>query len=155
LTVTDALGASAQVQLRAVARYEFVDNGDGTVTNRQTGLVWQQFDDGNLYLMAEAVGRSFLGIRDENNGLSVCDSLVLAGHDDWRTPRLWEVESLRDFTFDPPRIDHAVFPGVTTSPLMSDSYSPNSQGNFVEFEQGMVLRRSLMQSRYPLHCVRP
>lgn len=153
LTVTDEFGLTAQSTTTAVARHNFVDNGNGTVTNLETGLMWQQFSDGNAYTMSEATGRSIMGIRNENNGLSVCANLALGGYADWRTPRLWEVESLRDFTFPSPRIDHAAFPGTLKTAYLSDSWAPNSKANYVEFDEGQVLRVDIF-SRYLLRCVR-
>jgi hypothetical protein len=62
---------------------EFTDNGNGTVTDTVTGLVWQQwgFTRGTW-----------------QDALAYCESLTLAGQDDWRLPNIRELESLVDFT---------------------------------------------------------
>ena len=58
----------------------FVDNGDGTITDNETGLMWQQDD--------ESTERSF------HDALGYYLSLTLGGHSDWRLPSLEELESL-------------------------------------------------------------
>jgi hypothetical protein len=57
-----------------------VDNGDGTVTDMATGLMWQKADDG--------------GERKYGGALMYCQTLDLAGHDDWRLPRKEELANL-------------------------------------------------------------
>jgi hypothetical protein len=58
----------------------FVNNGDGTVSDTSTGLMWQQADNG-----AE---RTWL------NALSTCEALALAGQTDWRLPDIRELQSI-------------------------------------------------------------
>ena len=66
---------------------DFVDVGDGTVSDEATGLVWQQADSG-----------TDLGWED---ALAYCDTLALAGHDDWRLPDVKELQSIVDYTRSP------------------------------------------------------
>ncbi len=61
---------------------DYVDNGDGTVTDLATGLMWQQ-DPGEKMTFEEA--------------LAGADSFSLAGYDDWRLPTIKELYSLMDF----------------------------------------------------------
>ena len=61
----------------------FLDNGDGTVTDLNTGLMWQQ-DPGAKLTYAEA--------------LDAVESADLAGYDDWRLPTIKELYSLIDFS---------------------------------------------------------
>ena len=63
----------------------FTDNGDGTVTDSCTGLVWQQ-EVGN-----GGVGMSWC------DSLSYCAGLELAGHDNWRLPNVKELQSIIDY----------------------------------------------------------
>jgi hypothetical protein len=67
----------------------FVDNGNGTVTDALTGLMWVKAPhslSGNDYLTSWS------------SGLNLCNALVFAGHDDWRLPSLFELQSLRDLS---------------------------------------------------------
>jgi hypothetical protein len=58
----------------------FVDNGNGTVTDRTLNLMWQKIDDGRMYEWELAKSK--------------CATLTLAGHKDWRLPTLAELETL-------------------------------------------------------------
>lgn len=66
---------------------DFRDNKDGTITDRATGLTWQQADSGRGLNWQEA--------------LAYCESLVLAGRDDWRLPNVKELQSIVDYTRSP------------------------------------------------------
>lgn len=50
---------------------ELVDNGDGTVTDTKTGLMWQKADAGTM---------------NWETAIAYCKKLMLAGHSDWRLP---------------------------------------------------------------------
>ncbi len=70
------------------AQPDYQDNGDGTVTDLNTGLMWQQ-DPGGKMSYAEAVANT--------------SSFNLAGYDDWRLPTIKELYSLILFSgIDPP-----------------------------------------------------
>ncbi|RKZ91878.1 MAG: hypothetical protein DRR19_05965 [Candidatus Parabeggiatoa sp. nov. 1] len=74
---------------------EFADNGDSTVTDKASGLMWQQADDGT--------GRNW------QDSLAYCEGLELAGHNDWRLPDIKELQSIVDYTRHDPAIDPEVF----------------------------------------------
>ncbi|WP_343032206.1 DUF1566 domain-containing protein [Allochromatium palmeri] len=70
----------------------FADNGDGTILDRVTGLIWQQSTDTN--------GDGLLNVADKlsyTQALSYCEDLSLAGQDDWRLPDIKTLYSLIDF----------------------------------------------------------
>ena len=66
---------------------KFIDNGDGTITDRATGLMWQQDDSGSVL--------------NWEQGLSYAEDLALAGYDDWRMPNAKELQSIVDYTRSP------------------------------------------------------
>ena len=66
----------------AMASDRFVNNGDGTVTDTKTGLMWSVKDNGNHINWTDA--RSY------------CQSYSGGGHKDWRMPTLAELTSLYD-----------------------------------------------------------
>ena len=66
----------------ALATGRFVDNGDGTVTDVITGLMWAAKDNGSPISWPDA--RRY------------CQNYVGGGHDDWRMPTLAELSSLYD-----------------------------------------------------------
>jgi hypothetical protein len=59
-----------------------IDNGNGTVTDTGSGLMWQKATAPGTYTWQAA--------------LSYCENLSLAGHSDWRLPNRNELESLVD-----------------------------------------------------------
>ena len=65
----------------------FVDNGNGTVTDTTTGLIWQKEDDGKKRTWSEAVNYS--------------KSLSLDGFSNWRLPTLDELKSIIDDYISP------------------------------------------------------
>ena len=71
----------------------FVDNGDGTVTDTCTGLMWQQDT-------ADTNGDQQIDRNDQLpwcEALAYCENLSLAGHDDWRLPNVRELQSIVDY----------------------------------------------------------
>jgi hypothetical protein len=69
----------------------FVDNGDGTITDLSTGLMWQKSDDG--------VGRNW------EEALAYAEGLEYAGYSDWRLPDAKELHTIVDYTRNDLAID--------------------------------------------------
>ncbi|MBU4055376.1 MAG: DUF1566 domain-containing protein, partial [Proteobacteria bacterium] len=69
--------------LCSTAYAELVDNGDGTVTDTETGLMWQKDEAGAM---------------SWQNALTHCETMDLAGYDDWRLPNRNELQSIVDYT---------------------------------------------------------
>lgn len=71
----------------------FVDNGDGTVTDTCTGLMWQQDTaDTNADESIDSEDRRYWA-----DALKYCDNLTFAGHEDWRLPNVRELQSIVDY----------------------------------------------------------
>lgn len=70
----------------------YVNNGDGTVTDQNTGLMWQQSPDMN--------GDGRIDVNDKltfEAALAGAESFSLAGYNDWRLPTIKELYSLMNF----------------------------------------------------------
>ncbi len=65
----------------------FIDNGDGTVTDLASGLMWQKADDG--------ISRNW------EESLQYAEELELAGKNDWRLPNAKELQSIVDYNRSP------------------------------------------------------
>ena len=63
--------------VRLSAQAGYIDNGDGTVTDNGTGLMWQQATAPGTYTWEQA--------------LVYCENLDLANHTDWRLPTVKEL----------------------------------------------------------------
>ncbi len=78
---SDFYGQDAQYETRKPA---YKDNGDGTITDLNTGLIWQKTPD--------FVKRTF------EDSKSYARNLKLAGYSDWRLPTIKELFSIADFS---------------------------------------------------------
>lgn len=115
------------------------DNGNKTVTDSKTGLIWQQEEPGAMIW---------------GNALTYCDGLTLGGADDWRLPNVKELESLADDTLYNPSIDKTYFPNAVSSWYWSsttDAYL--SFAWFVNFYYGSNYFVNKSDSYY-VRCVR-
>lgn len=75
---------------------DFVDNGDGTVTDRATGLMWMKYDSGYFN-----VGDAGDGALNWSQALAFAENLEYAGHSDWRLPNAKELQSIVDYSRSP------------------------------------------------------
>ena len=78
----------------------YIDNGNGTVTDIETKLMWQQATAGKW---------------DWYDAKPYCERLSLAGYTDWRLPKLDELKTLVDRDQNMPRINHTYFPDTVWS----------------------------------------
>ena len=117
------------------------DNGDGTVTNPQAGLSWQQADDG--------VRRNWQEARD------YCAALSLGGHTDWRLPTPTELVTLVVYQKDNPTIDRALFPSTRSSGYWTGTVMAGYswQAWYVDFHHGPVDFSRKTKSHF-VRCVR-
>lgn len=111
----------------------------GMITDNNTGLVWQQQDDGNAYNWYQAAGVYHATYNADSS--SVCAAQNLGGHSDWRLPHMKELMSI---------IDYAVaYPGPAADPIFgaaqanywsASSYLVGPPGNawILDFGSGTV-----------------
>jgi hypothetical protein len=78
-----------------------VDNGNGTVTDTDTGLMWQKATATGTYTWEQA--------------LQYCESLNLAGYNDWRLPNKNELHSIVDNSRTYPAINLSYFPDTQSN----------------------------------------
>jgi len=78
----------------------FIDNGDGTIIDTVTGLMW-------IKNPSEAGLSSPMYWYDAVNA---CENLNFAGHDDWRMPNINELMSIVDHSRYDPAWDTMFFP---------------------------------------------
>ncbi len=119
----------------------FIDNGDGTVTDLDTGLIWQQAE------VPAAI--------NWESALRYAEDLTLAGYGDWRLPNVKELQSLNDETLTNPSIDRKYFPGATASKYWTSTtlakQSPRAW--HVDFQYGIASYDD-KSSSLQVRCVR-
>jgi hypothetical protein len=117
----------------------YVDNGDGTVTDTCTGLMWQKDTadvNGDGLVSPEWDGGDAVIWRD---ALEYCEGLSFAGHDDWRLPNVRELQSIVDYGRFDPAID-PVFGALFGYYWSSSTYADNPDSAWiVSFNDGYVL----------------
>ena len=119
-------GIGSDGDLQSGSGLSYVDNGDGTVTDLSTGLMWEKKDDNptptihdkdNTYsfssggsLMDGTMKTVFLDtLNDVGGGGTNC----FAGHCDWRIPNSMELYSLFDAEGSGPAVDPAFHQSAT------------------------------------------
>lgn len=171
-------GQDGEVQAGAPAR--FTDNGDGTITDHATGLMWEKNSrdtgvndadgaDGSWFLAGLRIARTQGGIADHPFNLSTFL------YDDWRAPNRRELESLVDLSRHHPAIDpifhHDCVPGCTIeecSCTASDLYWTSSpadestawavsfaDGSVVPVDRGQTLRVRGVRGGTPNYVLAP
>jgi len=107
----------------------YVDNGDGTVSDLNTGLMWQQDPNG-------------FGKVSWDDAMADAASVTTGGHDDWRVPTIKELYSLIDFSGKDPS-GWEENGGTDTSEL-----TPFLDTNYFDFEYGDVQGERVIDSQY-------
>ena len=99
----------------------FTDNGNDTVTDNNTGLMWQKQDDGNTYNWFQASGTYEATYNPSSQ--DVCGSLILGGYSDWRLPTKKELMSIvnYDIPYPGPTIDTTYFPSTKSTDYWSST----------------------------------
>jgi hypothetical protein len=98
------------------------DNGDGTVTDNITKLMWQQTVLPTQYAWSAAA--------------SYCSGLTVGGHDDWRLPTAIELVSLVDVDSFSPAINSTYFPSTPTAPFWTSTPMDSTNQWGVYFDDG-------------------
>lgn len=138
LAITFAASATVAGQTAApkkgtTAGEAFKDNGDGTVTDKNTGLMWQRDDDGKQ--------------RSWNDSVAYCRNLSLGGHSDWRLPSIVNLLSIWTSSdskagaskryFPSMKLSEELYPGVHASYWSSTEASgAPDMAAFVSFNDG-------------------
>ncbi len=87
---------------------QFSDNGDGTISDNATGLMWLQDDNGQ-------------GLNWED-ALAYAENLEFAGHSDWRLPNAKELHSILDYSRSPfTNGTAAIDPLFNCSPIVNEA----------------------------------
>ncbi|BDD12116.1 hypothetical protein FUAX_45480 (plasmid) [Fulvitalea axinellae] len=137
----------------------YVDNGDGTVSDLATGLMWQKADDG--------VARNW------KDALSYSENLELASYTDWRLPNAKELQSIVDYSRSPQTTDSPAinpifktteindpngnpghYPYFWTSTTHLDGANPYKNGVYIAFGKGLGKMNGILMDVHGAGCQR-
>ena len=97
-------GSGQDGEFEAGGALAYVDNGDGTITDLNTRLMWEKLSrDGGIhdYSNAYTWEEAFVRIAALNSGGG------FAGHTDWRLPNIKELQSLINYQNNAPAVSAA------------------------------------------------
>lgn len=128
------------VSFECVCASAYSDNGDGTVSDYDTGLMWQQSELATLRTWDEA--------------LIYCNGLSLADHNNWRLPNIKELTSIIDKSRRKPSIA-PVFTNVQSTNYWSSSPRINNETSVwqVSFLNGYITKTKKTNISF-VRCVR-
>lgn len=105
----------------------YADNGDGTVTDNRTGLMWQKTEGAAAINWEDSFGYA--------------STLRLGGYDDWRMPNIKELRSLHTDYRVRPSIDTLYFPDTAMAIFWSSTTQVGQNGATawtLDFTNGVV-----------------
>jgi hypothetical protein len=122
----------------------FTDNGDGTITDNLTQLVWQKIPNANLVTWEDAI--------------TYAEGLTLANALDWRLPNIKELQSITNELTTNPSVFAPYFSNLGVHNYWSSTtLKPNIQNQssawYWSTQYGITAYGSKMSSNYVL-CVR-
>jgi len=88
----------------------YTDNGNGTITDNITGLMWQQVDGGEMTI---------------ENASIYCNSLTLGGYSDWRLPTPLESFSILNLQRNNPAMNTTYFPSTGAEYWWTNTFQAN------------------------------
>jgi len=102
--VIPCAGTGQDGDIQAGAKLRYKDNGDGTITDKNTNLTWEKLsadgsihDRSNSYSWADALAVHVAGLNKAN----------FAGHNDWRLPNVKELQSIVNYQNFAPSVSSA------------------------------------------------
>jgi hypothetical protein len=98
ISKTPCPGTRQDGDLRMGVPIQFVDNGNGTITDTNTTLVWEKLSDDNSihdydYTQHQWAGAFYEKVKQLNEE-------AFAGFTDWRVPNIKELSTLIDYSFN-------------------------------------------------------
>lgn len=130
----------------------FNDNGNSTVTDLTTNLIWQQCSAG---LSGAGCATGAAATYTWENAISNCEGLSLGGFTDWRLPNVKELKSIADMATFGPAINATYFPATQSSNYWSSTTYMGSTTTawVVVFNDGYTLNAFKTNTSY-VRCVR-
>lgn len=133
----------------AMSALRFVDNQNGTVTDRGTDLVWQKCERGQDPIYCTGIPSTITW----KSALMYCRAMTLNGKT-WRLPNINELRSIVDYSKASPVINTVFFPVVVNANYWTSSsvFGDPTKAWYVDMNLGVV-DSALKSSGYYVRCV--
>ena len=119
----------------------YTDNGDGTVTDKQTSLMWKQCAESQSGpACATATAARFTWDSALQQPETVNTTGGFAGHTNWRLPNIKELSTLVERACYAPSINITIFPATPSSNFWSSTPGAYSLGGafYINFTYGDI-----------------
>lgn len=143
----------------------FKNNGNGTVTDYETKLIWTRCSMGAGGVMDNTVNcTGSHGKYNFQSAITACESLIYAGRSDWRLPNLMELQSILNMSkTSPPVVNETYFPNTVQLNYWSSTFFKRYYGNspvsynyetawFVSFLNSRISADGIVSEHY-VRCV--
>lgn len=119
----------------SIPAFSFVDRGDGTIRDLNTGLLWQKCTLGLTVTACTGASNTL----DWNQAVTNCNGLALAGRT-WRLPNANELLSIVDYTTFGPAILNTFFPNTESGLYWTSTTFDNvkSSAHLINFTSGVL-----------------
>ena len=108
----------------------FTDNGDGTVTDTRTQVMWMRCSMGQNWTgsMCDGAPSAMPWQAAQDAATAMNRRGGYAKHDDWRVPRIAQLANIAEVQCADPRTNLTIFPGTPASAFWTASNRPG-KGN--------------------------
>jgi uncharacterized repeat protein (TIGR02543 family) len=102
---------------------DLFDNGNGTVTHRNTGLMWKQCPEGlaGASCATPTGGPTTMTWGNALKAANAANAAAFAGYGDWRLPNVRELQSIVEWCGSMPSINRTAFPATIVYYFWSSS----------------------------------
>lgn len=138
---------------------QFLDNGDGTITDLRFGLMWQMCTYGQHFDSETKV------CKGDASAVNTWSAAILSqdaingdsqqGYGDWRLPSIKELQSIVERQCRQPAIKLSLFNGTSNAAYWSNtpdgSVNTTAIGRLIDFSDGVEVLRATNTQRFVRH----
>lgn len=149
----DDRGARGHPTSAAAGRFH--DNGDGTVTDTASALMWMRCSAGQAWQRGACSGSvKAVGWDVAQADVADVNRRGSAFFNDWRLPSLRELATIAERQCASPRIDLSVFPDTAPAAYWTTSSRPDKAGEPFAFALSFDLAGVIYSDKQEAHAIR-